>query len=88
MICQRVHYQGTVQGVGFRMTTQRIARQYAVAGFVRNLASGAVEVVVSGEPDEIERFLGAVAARMESYIKEIRVQDLPAQSFSSFEIRM
>jgi acylphosphatase len=88
MICKRVHYRGTVQGVGFRMTTHRIASQHEVVGFVRNLANGEVQVVVSGDPDEIERFLGAVAVRMESYIKEINIQDEPAQSFSSFEIRM
>lgn len=88
MISKRIHYRGRVQGVGFRMTTQRIARQYAVTGFVRNLAGGDVELVVAGESDEIERFLGAVAARMESYINETRIQDEPAQSFSSFEIRM
>ncbi len=88
MICQRVHYQGTVQGVGFRMTTHRIASQHAVSGFVRNLSNGDVELIVCGEPDEIERFLGAVAARMESYINGTRIQDEPAQSFSSFEIRM
>jgi acylphosphatase len=88
MICQRVHYQGTVQGVGFRMTAQRIASQYAVTGFVRNLPNGDVEVIVSGEQDEVLRLLGAVAGRMKSYIKTIMVQDLPVQSFTSFEIRM
>ncbi len=88
MIYKRIHYRGTVQGVGFRMTTHRVAGQHAVTGFVRNLADGDVEVVVAGEPDEIERFLGAVAVRMESYINEIRIQDEPAQPFSSFEIRM
>ena len=87
-ICKRVHYWGTVQGVGFRMTTQRIANQFAVTGYVRNLANGEVEVVIAGEVDEIERFLGAVASRLEPYIKGDRIQDEAAQSFTSFEIRM
>ncbi len=88
-ICKRVHYWGTVQGVGFRMSTQRIARQYAVAGFVRNLADGQVEVVVAGAADEIDRFLGAVATRMASHIAGHRIVDEPepASSFTSFEIR-
>jgi acylphosphatase len=87
-ICKRVHYWGTVQGVGFRMTTQRVARQYRVGGYVRNLPDGSVELVVSGEADEVERFLGALAARMAGYIEGHKIADEPEQKFDSFEIRM
>jgi acylphosphatase len=86
-ICKRVHYWGTVQGVGFRMTTKRIAGQFAVTGYVRNLDDGQVEVVVAGKADEIERFLGVLAARMASYIQGHRIEDAIAQSFTGFEIR-
>jgi acylphosphatase len=85
--CKRVHYWGTVQGVGFRMTTKRLAGQYAVTGFVRNLATGQVEVVVAGETDEIDRFLAALAARMARYIQGHRIDDEPEQTFTNFEIR-
>jgi acylphosphatase len=87
-ICKRVHYRGTVQGVGFRMTTRRIASQFAVGGYVRNLADGRVEVVVAGEPHEIERFLAAVAERMAGYVDGHTIIDEDVQSFDSFEIRM
>lgn len=86
-VCKRVHYWGRVQGVGFRMTTQRIARQYAVAGFVRNLSDGQVEVIVVGKLDEIQRFLGEVAVRMASYIEGHRIEDAPSQDFVGFDIR-
>jgi acylphosphatase len=88
--CKRVHYWGTVQGVGFRMTTRRIAAQHAVTGFVRNLADGQVEVVVAGETGEIDRFLGALEARMASCIEGHKIEDQPEQasSFTSFEIRI
>ena len=84
--CKRVHYSGQVQGVGFRMTTKRIAGQFAVTGFVRNLANGQVEVVVAGASDEIDRFLGAVATRMAGYIQGHRIEDEPEQTFPTFEI--
>jgi acylphosphatase len=87
IVCKRVHYWGRVQGVGFRMTTQRIARQYRVTGCVRNMPDGQVEVVVAGEADEITRFLGALMARMASYIEGHKIDDEPNQTFSSFEIR-
>ena len=86
-ICKRVHYWGTVQGVGFRMTTHRIARQYAVTGYVRNLPDGQVEIVVAGQADEIARFLGDVAARLAAYVEGHRIQDEPPQHFDGFEIR-
>lgn len=87
-ICKNVHYWGRVQNVGFRATVWQIAKQYDVAGFVRNLADGQVEVVVAGESAEIERFLGAIADRMATYIQGHRIDDEPEQSFACFEIRV
>jgi acylphosphatase len=87
-VCKRVHYWGTVQGVGFRMTTRRIAEQFAVAGYVRNLPDGRVEVLVQGEAGEVERFLDAVAARMVSYIQGHSIDDAVEAPHTSFEIRM
>ncbi len=43
-----VHYivTGLVQGVGFRMFTQRAGRELSLDGIVRNLSDGSVECVV------------------------------------------
>lgn len=57
---RRVIYHGRVQGVGFRATTRQIARGFQVAGFVRNLAEGTVELVAHGETEEVGRFLDQV----------------------------
>jgi acylphosphatase len=86
--CKRVHYSGTVQGVGFRMTARRIASRFAVGGYARNLPDGRVEVVVAGAPAEIERFLAAVLEQMAGYVDGHRIIDEIEQSFDSFEIRM
>lgn len=87
-VCKRVHYRGNVQGVGFRMTTRRIAERFAVTGYVKNLPDGQVEVVAAGAADEVDRFLGAIAARMAGCIQEHKIADEPASaSFTSFEIR-
>lgn len=85
---RHVIYHGRVQGVGFRATTEHIARSYQVEGFVRNLPDGTVELVVRGEPAEIERFLSSVAGRFEAQIDQI--DELPVtQEFSGqgFTIR-
>jgi acylphosphatase len=60
MKASRVLYEGYVQGVGFRFTTKRIAQDYDVAGWVRNLADGRVELQVSGDSDEVAAFLRAI----------------------------
>ncbi|GIW95944.1 MAG: acylphosphatase [Pirellulaceae bacterium] len=83
-----VTYFGHVQGVGFRYTTQRVARQFHVTGYVRNLPDGSVELVVEGEPTELERFLGAVHYRMRDYIQRTQVRNEPATGeFDGFSIR-
>lgn len=51
----RVH--GRVQGVGFRYFVQREARKLGLHGWVRNLRSGAVEVVAEGTEADLRALL-------------------------------
>jgi acylphosphatase len=48
MPARRFQVHGQVQGVGFRFFVLRHARALGLRGFVRNLPSGAVEVVAAG----------------------------------------
>ena len=59
---RRILYSGRVQGVGFRWTVRELAAGYAVAGSVRNLLDGRVELFAAGEAEEVRAFLAAVAA--------------------------
>ncbi len=56
-----VRFEGHVQGVGFRVGTRRVATGYEVAGMVRNLDDGRVELVVEGEEEELGAFLEGIA---------------------------
>ena len=87
MIGRHVFYEGRVQGVGFRWTTKNLARGYDVTGSVRNLPDGRVELLVSGEVDEVEAFLEAIAeSDLKSHIKKVDTHAIAALSVRGFEI--
>jgi acylphosphatase len=58
---KRFYVSGTVQGVGFRFFAERVARRLHLAGYIRNLPDGSVEVYAVGE-----------AARISEMEKELR----------------
>ena len=79
---------GRVQGVFFRASTQRHARELGLTGYARNLPDGRVEVVASGTDAvlaDLEEWLwtGPSAARVEDVSRE----ELPPQTLDGFTIR-
>jgi len=83
-----IHFSGQVQGVGFRYTARTIAQRFAVAGFVRNLSDGRVEMIVEGESSQIDKLLDQISKQMNGNIKSIEQSDQePTGEFTGFEIR-
>jgi len=76
-----------VQGVGFRYTAQSLAAQFPIAGFVRNLSNGDVELVAEGSAEQVNGFLEAVAACMADYVSSVEVQEIAASDLQGFRIR-
>jgi acylphosphatase len=58
----RVHLviEGRVQGVGFRYFALRRAEALGLKGWVRNLASGAVELEAEGDPASLAELVEAL----------------------------
>lgn len=52
----RWRVRGRVQGVGFRWFTRSAARELGVAGKVRNLPDGGVEIEAVAHPGVLEHF--------------------------------
>lgn len=62
MIRKRIQvlYSGGVQGVGFRYAVKTVAAGFDVAGTVKNLPDGRVELIAEGEKAELEAFRQAI----------------------------
>jgi acylphosphatase len=83
-----VLYSGRVQGVGFRYTTKTVAAGFELSGVVRNLPNGQVELVVEGDPAELEAYRQALRdSGLKSFIHDEKVAWMEALGdFKGFEI--
>jgi len=74
-VARRFLVSGRVQGVGYRYFAFDAARREGLAGSVRNLDDGRVEVIAEGEAEAVTRFERAIRqgpsrARVEHAIVE------------------
>jgi acylphosphatase len=77
---------GQVQGVFFRQSAQDTATDLGVAGWVRNRDDGAVEMVVEGEDDAVERMVAwAREGSPQAEVQDVEVTDTEPQGLRSFE---
>ena len=88
---QRLHavVSGRVQGVGFRVTTAGEARRRDLAGWVRNLWNGEVELEAEGAPAALEGLLAFLREGPGlAHVTNVRVAWLaPAGLPRPFEVR-
>jgi acylphosphatase len=88
----RVHIvvEGVVQGVGFRWFVYRLAESLGIAGWVRNLANGNVEIEAEAERSILEEFIKEVKVGPRSaHVTNLRIEwTQPSRhEFSHFQIR-
>jgi len=77
-----------VQGVGFRYTVIRLAARFPVAGTVRNLTSGAVEIDVEGDDDAVSDFIDAVLRNPPSgaHVDRVERREEHVRGISGFSV--
>jgi acylphosphatase len=80
---------GLVTGVGYRSYAKNYAKDLGLKGFVKNLPSGKVEIVVEGYDKEIQTLLqilrkGSWGAKVEDI--DVDWQE-PTNEFTDFEIK-
>lgn len=82
-----VYYSGDVQGVGFRFTTERIANDLGLTGWVRNLKDGRVEALAEGDESRLGEFCDKIGARMGRYISDADIKWREAEGeFKNFDV--
>ena len=85
---ETVFFSGHVQGVGFRYSVLQIAREFDVAGYVRNLMDGRVQLEVEGSEADIDAFVESVQDRMHGYVRKLeRSRTKRPAEFSGFVIK-
>jgi acylphosphatase len=75
-IAQHVIFYGRVQGVGFRYTTRRIAEQYNLTGWVKNLPDGTVEAIFQGTPESVQNCLDEISKHFEGYLRDKQISPM------------
>ena len=83
-----IFYSGRVQGIGFRYTVKTVAAGFEIAGTIRNLADGRVELVAEGLRAELEEFRAAILdAGLAGFVRDEQVTWADEKNeFRGFEI--
>jgi acylphosphatase len=77
--------RGRVQGVFFRASLERLARERGVAGFARNCDDGSVEAVFEGPDDAVEELIAyAAEGPRDADVSHLDVTEEEPEGLSSF----
>jgi acylphosphatase len=88
MIARRVFISGKVQGVYFREWAVKVAQELDVAGWVRNLRNGGVEVYAVGSEAAVARFVKRLhEGSPPSEVDQVTVEDAQIENLRSFTRR-
>ena len=83
----KIHVRGRVQGVGFRPTVYRYARDHSLSGWVSNTSSG-VFIEIEGKDSETDAFLKKLKSSPPplARISGIAVSEIPSENDGDFRI--
>lgn len=88
MPTRRILIQGRVHGVFFRATARDVAEELGVNGWIRNTEEGDVEAVVSGDKQQLERFIAwCRQGPPRAVVSKVEIEERDDQQFSGFEVK-
>ena len=85
----KIRVSGRVQGVGYRFFIARIAYEFDLKGYAKNLFNGDVEIFAEGRKEFLEDLLkNAKIGPHSAYVQDSRVEWLEFNNkFDNFEVR-
>jgi acylphosphatase len=88
LIRRRVTIRGRVQGVFFRDSARERARGHGVAGWIANRSDGAVEAVLEGSREAVERVVRFLqTGPSQASVDEVEVTEEEPEGLTGFEVR-
>lgn len=87
MTSKSILVKGKVQGVFFRASAKRMAESLNLFGWVKNTNSGDVEIMISGELSNIEKFISwSQKGPEKAVVEKILVTDSNEIHLNNFKI--
>jgi acylphosphatase len=87
-IRRRAIVHGRVQGVFFRDSTRERAKAHGVTGWVSNRSDGAVEAVLEGPPDAVQRLLRFLeTGPPHATVDHVDISEEPPEGLTGFSVR-
>ncbi len=79
--------KGKVQGVFFRATAKKIAKELGVKGWIKNKEDNNVEAIITAEEEQAKLFIEwCKKGPNRAEVSDVIVTELPYEQFSEFKI--
>ncbi len=86
-VAKHIIFKGRVQGVGFRFTAYGLAKRHCLAGQVRNLHDGSVEMIAQGLQQNITDCIADLQENFSVRKQDITITEIaPNPSLFEFKI--
>jgi acylphosphatase len=84
---RRIVVGGRVQGVFFRDSVRERATAHGVCGWVRNRSDGAVEAVLEGEPEAVERVVRFLrTGPPQAEVRTVEISEEEPEGLNGFDV--
>ncbi len=79
--------KGKVQGVFYRATAKEVAEELGLTGWVKNTKDGDVEIVATGDKDQLDQFaIWCKKGPSKAIVNEVQMTPQEDQVFDAFKI--
>lgn len=86
-VCMHYIISGKVQGVWYRASTEKKARELNLTGWVKNLSNGDVEVLACGPETDVQHLHAWLRRGPErAKVEKVVAEELPWQEHETFAV--